>query len=144
MKKSQALIWGIILFISIILIMSGRTRGPREIAHLSFPNQPNAELLVNGQKVLSESDRENQTILMPGSFSALQPNTISFGSSNSIVTIDKIKPDDFITIDTGEKIYQLNLFPIAMPRYKVKSKRVNPGYWFLTPFEGRCVFPSYG
>lgn len=113
-----------------------------EIARLVFPDQKNAELLVNDETSIPPFSTEIPTY-KPVSFSALTPNTISFGKTTKTVSVKKIKPNDFITLLIGARSYRLALFPKEMPAYEITQNHAAPGYLLFTPFEGSCRKPSY-
>lgn len=139
MKKTFCILFIIFLICSISPIYPTQAA---EIARLVFPNQKNVELLVNEETSIPPFSE--QTIeYKPVSFSALTPNTISFGNTTKTVSVKKIKPDDFITLLIGAHTYRLILFPPEMPTYEITQNKTDSGYLLLTPFEGSCQKPSY-
>ena len=134
--------WGVLL--GALLLTACREQPPREVAVLHFPvAQADAVLQINGQESFPAFSVD-KTDYEPVSFSALQPNEISFGGEVKTVSVSEIKPNDFITFYVGDTPYKIQLFPEKMPHYQILRNRYKEqGYLFLTPFESMCRLGAY-
>ena len=79
------------------------------------------------------------------SLNTFLPNTLTSDYFKKTYRLNAINPDDYLIFFVGLKAYKINLYNTEiMPSYQVKTTPdVSPGYYFLTPFNGRNCSKSY-